>query len=67
MFCYDVEFHRNHALNIAVIFTVLALLIGRCNLAIDYDGLWYGLRPDYLLNSGGGIYDRILAVSIPNT
>lgn len=64
---YDVSEHHRHALDLSIILTVFALLIGRCNLALDYDGLWYGLRPDYLLNAGNGIYEKIPAVSLPNT
>lgn len=66
-FVYDVYTHKKNSIAISVIATVTALLIGRCNLGIDYDGVWYGLRSEYLLNSGNGIYDRILAISIPNT
>lgn len=67
LFDFDINFYRDNALAIAIIFTVFSLLIGRCNLAIDYDGLWYGLRSEYILNAGSGIYERIMAISIPNT
>lgn len=64
---YDVIFHKKNAFALSVIASVMALLIGRCNLGLDYDGYWYGLRAEYILNSGNGIYDRIMAVSVPNT
>ena len=57
---------KDDAFAIAVIVVVFALLIGRCNNALDYDGYWYGLQGEYILNDGDGIFDRIMKISTPS-
>lgn len=41
--------------------TVVFLLVqlGRANGGTDYDSIWYGLRPEYVLNTGSGIYEDL--------
>lgn len=41
-------------------FILIAVLIqaGRMNIALDFDTLWYGVRSEYILAGGGGIYDN---------
>lgn len=41
-------------------FILIAVLIqaGRMNIALDFDTLWYGVRSEYILAGGGGIYEN---------
>lgn len=49
------------------IFTMLCLQAGRLNIAIDYDSLWYGLRSQYILDNGHGIYENLGTIGIVYT
>lgn len=41
-------------------FILVAVMIqaGRMNIALDFDTLWYGVRSEYILAGGGGIYEN---------
>lgn len=41
-------------------FILVSVLIqaGRMNIALDFDTLWYGVRSEYILAGGGGIYEN---------
>lgn len=41
-----------------VIFTAVLIQAGRMNIALDFDTLWYGVRSEYILAGGGGIYEN---------
>lgn len=43
-----------------VVFMIVMVLlqIGRMGISLDFDSLWYGVRSEYMLNSGGGIYEN---------
>lgn len=39
--------------------TVMVLIqIGKMNITLDFDTLWYGVRSEYVLNNGNGIYEN---------
>lgn len=40
------------------IFTAVLIQAGRMNIALDFDTLWYGVRSEYILAGGGGIYEN---------
>ena len=42
---------------IALMFAMILLQAGRMNICADYDSLHYGLRNEYVLDNGGGIYE----------
>lgn len=41
-------------------FVIVMLLIqaGRMNISLDFDTLWYGVRSEYVLDNGAGIYEN---------
>lgn len=49
---------KDHVM-IAVVVVMVLLQAGRMNIALDYDSLHYGLRSEYILNSGRGIYENL--------
>ena len=62
-------FHLNlhQALFVAGIITFFLIQGGRMNIAIDYDSYWYGLRSEYILENGKGIYENLGTVSLVYT
>lgn len=46
----------------AALFTFLTVMvliqIGKMNITLDFDTLWYGVRSEYILNNGNGIYEN---------
>lgn len=52
-----------------LLFMLLMLLIqaGRMNISLDFDSLWYGLRPEYILDNGRGIYENMGSVGVVYT
>lgn len=40
------------------ILTAVLIQAGRMNIALDFDTLWYGVRSEYILAGGGGIYEN---------
>lgn len=49
-------------LEILILSTTVAFIlvqIGRANIALDYDSVWYGLRSEYMLAPKTGIYDEM--------
>lgn len=51
----------------ALTITMLLLQAGRMNICVDYDSLHYGLRSEYILNNGGGIYENLGNVNVVYT
>lgn len=43
---------------LAFLFTMVLLQAGRMAVTLDVDTLWYGVRSEYLVAGGGGIYDN---------
>ena len=41
-----------------LIFTAFLIQAGRMNIALDFDTLWYGVRSEYILAGGAGIYEN---------
>lgn len=55
------------ALCLAVIGTMLLLEVGRMNISLDFDSLWYGVRAEYILNNGGGVYEDLGSMGVVYT
>lgn len=55
------------AIIFAAIITMVLLQIGRANISLDYDSLWYGLRSEYMLAPYTGIYDKVTAAGLVYT
>lgn len=51
----------------AMIFSMVLLQVGRMNICADYDSLHYGLRSEYILNDGGGIYENLGSINVVYT
>lgn len=51
----------------AFIFAMVLLQVGRMNICADYDSLHYGLRSEYVLNDGGGIYENLGSINVVYT
>ena len=47
---------------VAGIVTLFLLQMGRANICLDYDSVWYGLRSDYMLAPYTGIFDNVISV-----
>ncbi len=52
---------------LAFILAMLCIQLGRLNSAVDFDSLWYGVRPQYILNNGNGIYENLGTIGIVYT
>lgn len=54
------EGRRRTAGSLLIAFLIVMILIqaGRMNLALDFDTLWYGVRSEYVLDNGSGIYEN---------
>lgn len=52
---------------IALMFAMILLQAGRMNICADYDSLHYGLRNEYVLDNGGGIYENLGMVNVVYT
>lgn len=52
---------------LAAIVVLVLLQLGRMNQAVDHDSLWYGVRSQYMLDSGNGIYEDLTTVSVVYT
>lgn len=51
-----------------VLMIVMVLIqIGRMNISIDFDSLWYGVRSEYILDNGRGIYENSGSVGLVYT
>ena len=55
------------ALCLAFILAMFCIQLGRLNSAVDFDSLWYGVRPQYILNNGNGIYENLGTIGIVYT
>lgn len=55
------------ALCLAGILVFFLLQAGRMNQGIDFDSYWYGVRSEYILNNGGGIYENLGTVGLVYT
>ena len=51
----------------ALVFAMILLQIGRMNICADYDSLHYGLRSEYILNDGDGIYENLGSINVVYT
>ena len=52
---------------IAFLLAMVLLQAGRMNICADYDSLHYGLRNEYVLDNGGGIYENLGMVNVVYT
>lgn len=55
------------AVLVAFIFSMVLLQAGRMNICADYDSLHYGLRTEYILNDGDGIYENMGSINVVYT
>ena len=55
------------ALLAAFIFAMILLQAGRMNICADYDSLHYGLRSEFILNDGDGIYENMGSINVVYT
>ncbi|MEG2350749.1 MAG: glycosyltransferase family 39 protein, partial [Hungatella sp.] len=55
--------------SLLIVFMVVMVLIqvGRTAISIDFDSLWYGLRSEYILDNGHGIYENMGSVGLVYT
>lgn len=49
-----------NALFLAVTVTAFMIQVGRANIALDYDSLWYGVRSNDILAPCEGIFDQLM-------
>lgn len=52
-----------------VVFMIVMVLIqvGRMGISLDFDSLWYGVRSEYILDNGHGIYENMGSVGLVYT
>ena len=62
-----VAFTTSEIVLLAFILTMICMQAGRLNIAVDYDSLWYGVRSQYILNNGHGIYENLGTIGIVYT
>lgn len=43
---------------ITFLIVMVLIQVGRMNITLDFDTLWYGVRSEYILDSGHGIYEN---------
>lgn len=48
----------------ALMIVMVLIQIGKMNITLDFDTLWYGVRSEYILNNGKGIYENPGLVSM---
>lgn len=51
----------------ALVLAMVMLQAGRMNICADYDSIHYGLRSEYVLDNGGGIYENLGMVNVVYT
>ena len=61
------EIGTGAAICIAFIFAMVLLQAGRMNICADYDSLHYGLRSEFILNDGDGIYENLGSINVVYT
>lgn len=55
---------RIQAILLSGIVTMFLFQVGRANLCLDYDTVWYGLRSDAMLAPYTGIYDKVISLGV---
>ena len=60
-------FKGKETILLAFLLTMVCLQAGRLNIAVDYDSLWYGVRSQYILDNGHGIYENLGTIGIVYT
>ena len=55
------------SMSLAFVLTMFCIQAGRMNIAVDYDSLWYGVRSQYILNNGHGIYENLGTMAVVYT
>lgn len=58
---------KKEALVLALIGSMFLMEAGRMNLSLDFDSLWYGVRSEYILDNGGGIYENLGTMGVVYT
>lgn len=49
---------RRERLLLVLILVMVLIQIGKMNITLDFDTLWYGVRSEYILDFGTGIYEN---------
>lgn len=52
----------NMYMKLVMIMLFLMITIGRANISLDYDSMWYGLRASFVLDNTTGIYENLKLV-----
>lgn len=55
------------SLLLVFIIGMVLIQVGRMNISLDFDSLWYGLRSQYILDNGRGIYENMGSVGLVYT
>lgn len=55
------------SLLLVFIIGMVLIQVGRMNISLDFDSLWYGLRSQYILDNGRGIYENPGSVGLVYT
>lgn len=58
---------KSEILMVSLILVMVLIQLGRMNISIDFDSLWYGVRSEYMLNNGHGIYENMGTVGLVYT
>lgn len=58
-FCNKIKAHKVEQALFIVLAFVVAVLCAKSNTAIDYDSIWYGLRPEKVLVGENSFYDYL--------
>lgn len=65
--CSRGRFSWPTALCFAFMAVMLCIQAGRMNTALDFDSLWYGVRPQFILDNGHGIYENLGTIGVVYT
>lgn len=55
------------AILLVFMIVMVAIQVGRMGISLDFDSLWYGVRSEYILDNGRGIYENMGSVGLVYT
>ena len=58
---------RFKALLVVFMIVMVLIQVGRMGISLDFDSLWYGVRSEYILDNGHGIYENLGSVGLVYT
>lgn len=62
-----VRLTRPETLLMVLMLVMVLIQIGRMNISVDFDSLWYGVRSEYVLDNGRGIYENTGSIGLVYT